>query len=81
VPIWGSGGVVGGKPPFLWFLRVFDPPGGFLGNFFSENVKYGFHRKQNFIFYVFQDFSKFFVFWPKINPLKQPEIRHFETML
>jgi len=45
VPIWGSGGVMGGKPPFWGFLRVFDPSVGFLWNFLSENVKHGLYRK------------------------------------
>jgi len=59
---WGRGG---GNTPLFGVFEGFLPPGGFLGNFFLENVKYGFYREQNFIFYVFQDFSKFFVFGPK----------------
>jgi len=51
-----------------------------LGKFFSENVKYTFFRKPNFIFGVFQEFLKFVFFQPIISSSKTPEIRHFETI-
>jgi len=73
----GSGGVVGLKPPQRGFLKVCDPWWRSLGKLFSENVKYTFFRKTNFIFDVFQEFSKFVFFQPIISSSKTPEIRHF----